>query len=79
MRGQRKRVPERAAGATLLGSGSGSLYVLGQASGAIVWTQLLQGGADSDPAVTADGVYVTYPRQTYDFRPATGDSIWSNR
>jgi outer membrane protein assembly factor BamB len=58
-----------------LGS-NGDLYALDQVTGAIVWTQPVQQGADSDPAVTADGVYVTYPCQTYDFRPATGDLIW---
>lgn len=60
-----------------LGS-NGAVYALDQATGAIVWSQPVQQGADSDPAITADGVYVTYPCQTYDFRPATGDLIWHN-
>ena len=60
------------------GAGSGgTLYALDEASGALVWTQNVQNGDDSTPAVTADGVYVTYPCWTYDFRPATGETIWS--
>jgi outer membrane protein assembly factor BamB len=61
------------------GAGSGgTLYAVNESNGAIVWTQGVANGDNSTPAVTADGVYVTYPCQTYDFRPATGDSIWSN-
>lgn len=61
------------------GAGSGgTLYALDQATGAIAWTQPVQNGDNSTPAVTADGVYVTYPCWTYDFRPATGESIWNS-
>jgi outer membrane protein assembly factor BamB len=61
------------------GAGSGgTLYAVDQTNGAIVWTQGVANGDNSVPAVTADGVYVSYPCWTYDFRPATGDSIWSN-
>jgi len=59
------------------GSG-GTLYAVDQSNGAIAWTQQVQNGDNSAPAVTADGVYVTYPCWTYDFRPATGESIWNN-
>ena len=61
------------------GAGSGgTLYAVDQSNGNIVWTQEVANGDNSTPAVTADGVYVTYPCTTYDFRPATGDSIWYN-
>jgi outer membrane protein assembly factor BamB len=61
------------------GAGSGgTLYAVDQSNGNITWTQQVQNGDDSAPAVTADGVYVTYPCWTYDFRPATGESIWNN-
>jgi outer membrane protein assembly factor BamB len=61
------------------GAGSGgTLYAVSQINGAIAWTQQVQNGDNSTPAVTADGVYVTYPCWTYDFRPATGESIWNN-
>lgn len=60
------------------GAGSGgTLYALDEATGATVWTQGVQNGDNSTPAVSADGVYVTYPCWTYDFRPATGETIWS--
>jgi outer membrane protein assembly factor BamB len=61
------------------GAGSGgTLYAVNQTNGAIAWTQQVQNGDNSTPAVTADGVYVTYPCWTYDFRPATGESVWNN-
>ena len=60
------------------GAGSGgTLYALDETNGNIVWTQLVQNGDNSTPAVTADGVYVTYPCQGYDFRPATGELIYN--
>jgi len=54
----------------------GALYALDESTGALLWTQPVQYGDNSAPAVTADGVYVSYPCQTYDFRPATGETIW---
>ncbi|MHB8405806.1 MAG: PQQ-binding-like beta-propeller repeat protein [Gammaproteobacteria bacterium] len=61
------------------GAGSGgTLYGVDQTTGSIEWTQYVQNGDNSTPAVTADGVYVTYPCQTYDIRPATGELIWNN-
>jgi outer membrane protein assembly factor BamB len=61
------------------GAGSGgTLYAVNQMNGATAWTQEVENGDNSTPAVTADGVYVTYPCWTYDFRPATGESIWNN-
>jgi outer membrane protein assembly factor BamB len=58
------------------GSG-GTLYAVDESNGNITWTQPVANGDNSIPAVSTDGVYVTYPCQTYDFRPATGDLIWS--
>ncbi len=57
---------------------AGTLYAVGQATGTLEWTQFVQNGDNSTPAVTADGVYVSYPCQTYDIRPATGELIWNN-
>ncbi len=58
--------------------GGGTLYAVSESTGVIAWTQEVQNGDNSTPAVTADGVYVTYPCWTYDFRPATGESVWNN-
>ncbi len=61
------------------GAGSGgTVYAVNAANGAIAWTKGVANGDSSIPAVTADGVYVTYPCQTYDFRPGSGTSAWSN-
>ena len=56
----------------------GTLYALEEATGALAWTQPVANGDSSTPAVTADGVYVAYPYQTYDFNPATGTPVWHN-
>lgn len=56
----------------------GTLYALSEASGAIVWTEEVANGDDSTPAVTNEGVYVSYPCSSYAFVPATGSSIFSN-
>jgi outer membrane protein assembly factor BamB len=56
----------------------GTLYAVNETTGAVAWTQNVANGDNSDPAVTADGVYVTYPCQTYNIRPATGELIWNN-
>lgn len=60
------------------GSGSGgTLYAVDAASGAVLWTQPVANGDNSSPAVTADGVYVSYAcEQTYAFAPESGDPIW---
>jgi outer membrane protein assembly factor BamB len=61
------------------GAGSGgTLYAVDQGTGAMAWTRPVANGDASAPAVTADGVYVTYPCTTYDFRPATGEAAWTN-
>lgn len=54
----------------------GTLYALDESDGSITWTQPVANGDDSTPVVTADGIYVTYPCQTYDFRPGTGEPVW---
>ena len=56
----------------------GTLYAVDQTTGAVTWTQFVLNGNNSTPAVTADGVYVSYPCQTYDIRPATGELIWND-
>jgi outer membrane protein assembly factor BamB len=61
------------------GAGSGgTLYALNEATGAIAWTQQVSNGDDSTPAVTDDGVYVSYPCQSYDFDPLAGTALWNN-
>ena len=60
------------------GSGSvGTLYALAESTGAVAWTQPVPVGNSSTPAVTNDGVYMTLSCQSWDFRPATGEQIWT--
>ena len=58
------------------GDGSGSDVFAYTESGAPVWSVLSNSPASAVVAVTADGVYATYPCLTYDLRPATGETIW---
>jgi outer membrane protein assembly factor BamB len=61
------------------GAGSGgTLYAVDQSNGVIAWTRSVANGDSSAPAVSSDGVFVTYPCTTYAFRPATGEQTWSN-
>ena len=59
------------------GAGSGgTLYAVEDTTGKLLWTQSVQNGDDSSPAVTETGVYVSYPCQYYDFDPKSGAPIW---
>ncbi|MFJ5291116.1 PQQ-binding-like beta-propeller repeat protein [Streptomyces sp. NPDC088348] len=60
------------------GAGSGgTLYAVDAASGSMLWTQPVANGDNSSPAVTADGVYVSYAcEQTYAFAPKSGNPVW---
>lgn len=53
----------------------GMLYAVDESTGAVLWKHYAEGD-DSDPAVTADGVYVLGNCETFDFRPATGELLW---
>jgi outer membrane protein assembly factor BamB len=59
------------------GAGSGgTLYAVDAANGNILWTASVEGGAQSSPAVSSDGIFVTYPCQAYKFDPLTGAALW---
>lgn len=61
------------------GAGSGgTLYAVDDTTGALVWQAGVMNGDASSPTLTADGVYVTYPCQTYDFNPFSGALNWNN-
>lgn len=62
------------------GAGTGgTLYAVDQTNGVIAWTRPVANGDSSVPAVSSDGVYVTYPCNTYAFRPATGEQAWHDQ
>jgi outer membrane protein assembly factor BamB len=54
----------------------GTLYAVDESTGAIEWTNSVENGEESSPAVGDNGVYVTYPCQYYKFDPASGRQIW---
>jgi outer membrane protein assembly factor BamB len=56
---------------------SGALYAVDAASGTVIWMQGVWNGDKSSPAVTDDGVYVTYAGGiSYKFDPNNGSQIW---
>ncbi|MFE6662796.1 PQQ-binding-like beta-propeller repeat protein [Streptomyces sp. NPDC057697] len=60
------------------GAGSGgTVYAVDAADGTVLWTRPVEYGDNSSPAVTADGVYVSYGcEQTYAFAPRSGEPLW---
>ncbi|MFC9857692.1 MULTISPECIES: outer membrane protein assembly factor BamB family protein [unclassified Streptomyces] len=63
------------------GAGSGgTLYAVNAADGAVLWTQPVENGDNSSPAITANGVYVSYACElTYAFDPKSGAPVWHHR
>lgn len=67
----------------LSAAADGTLYVIcdgvldafNESSGVPLWTQVVS-GTDLSPAVTVDGVYMSYGCYVADYRPATGERIW---
>lgn len=54
----------------------GTLYAIDESNGNILWTQGVANGQSSSPAVSSDGVFVSYPCQVYKFDPYSGASLW---
>ncbi len=56
----------------------GTVYAVNANSGAVVWTAPVTSGDKSSPAVTSEGVYVSYTGpNVYKLDPATGAQIWT--
>jgi outer membrane protein assembly factor BamB len=62
----------------LSGAGSGgTVYAVNADSGAVLWTTPVMNGDMSSPAVTSEGVYVSYScPNVYKLNPASGSQIW---
>ncbi len=60
------------------GAGSGgTVYAVGADTGNVLWTASVMNGGMSSPAVTGDGVYVSYScPNVYKLNPANGALIW---
>ncbi len=54
----------------------GHLYAVDEANGNVLWTATVFDGDNSSPAVSSDGIFVSYPCQVYKFDPITGTSLW---
>lgn len=60
------------------GAGTGgTVYAVSADSGSVLWTAPVVNGSLSSPAVTSEGVYVSYScPNVYKLDPATGATIW---
>ena len=60
------------------GAGTGgTVYAVDETTGALLWTAPVANGDNSSPAVSGDGVFVSYAcRQVYKFDPDDGDLFW---
>ena len=59
------------------GAGSGgTLYAVDAISRAVLWSRSVVNGDHSSPALSDDGVFVSYPGQIYKFDRWTGDLRW---
>ena len=57
--------------------GGGTVYAVDQWTGELNWSRSVENGDRSSPAVSSDGVYVSYAcRQTYAFDPKQGTPLW---
>jgi outer membrane protein assembly factor BamB len=57
--------------------GGGTVYAVSETNGLTLWTASVENGDSSNPAVTANGVYVSYAcPQSYRFNPKTGVQAW---
>ena len=60
------------------GAGTGgTIYAVRESDGKLLWNGAVMNGDDSSPAVSSNGVYVSYAcPQTYRFGPTTGSQAW---
>jgi outer membrane protein assembly factor BamB len=69
--------PTAVNGIVYVGAASTStVYAVSESSGTLLWQAAVLGGGESSPAVSSDGVFVTYPCQAYKFDPLTGATLW---
>ena len=63
----------------VVGAGLGvTLYAVDERDGTVNWSALFDGGDDSSPAVTSNGVFVAFAscNNVYDLSPQDGSLIW---
>jgi outer membrane protein assembly factor BamB len=58
-------------------SSAGTLYAVDASSGAVMWTDGVNNGQHSSPAVTPTGVFAAFAcENAYRFRPTNGGQVW---
>jgi outer membrane protein assembly factor BamB len=72
--------PPTAAGGIVYTGGAGSggtVYAVSESNGTLLWTQPVQNGDNSSPALSGSGVFVSYAcGLVYAFDPVTGKQQW---
>lgn len=71
--------PPTAVSGTVYDGGAGSggtLYATDESDGALLWSQPVENGDHSSPAVDGSNVYVTFPDNYYAFNRVTGAPVW---
>lgn len=59
------------------GAGTGgTVFAVDEANGGVLWTAEVENGNVSSPAVSPDGVFVSYPCQVYKLDPLVGTTLW---
>jgi hypothetical protein len=64
----------------VVGQATGTtLYAVDEQDGTVKWDDLFDSGSDSSPAVTSNGVFVSFScNETYDLSPQDGSLIWQH-
>lgn len=57
-------------------SGLATLFAIDESTGSTLWRERVLYGDKSSPAVSIDGVFVSYPCQVYKFDPLVGTVLW---
>jgi outer membrane protein assembly factor BamB len=72
--------PPTASGGFVYVSGAGiggTVFAVDEANGNVVWSKPVSSGDISSPAVSADGIYVSYAcNRAYGFAPSNGALLW---
>jgi len=62
------------------GGSNGNVYAVSADTGALLWSAPVTYGDNSSPALTPDGLYVSYAcAASYKFNPSTGGLLWNYR
>lgn len=74
--GQPYSAPPTAANGIVYVGGAARLNAVEAATGKVLWSSEVASGDFSSPAVSGDGVFVSYPCHAYKFDLYSGESLW---